>query len=101
MANCENCIHNAVCDMASRFVEAFACNNNICTDFKDKSMLIERRALYEKVEELLIGHGYTNPDTAISECLKIIENFPTADVKPEKKLKECENKWHTTSSVRL
>lgn len=80
MANCENCIHNAVCDMASRFVEAFADNNGICTDYKDKSLLIERKELCEKVEELLIGHGYTNPDTAILDCLKIIENFPVADV---------------------
>lgn len=84
MPNCKNCIHNAVCDMASRFVEAFADNNGICTDYKDKSSLIERKALYEKVEELLIGHGYINPDTVIIECLKIIENFPTAEVEPER-----------------
>ena len=86
MNNCKNCIHNAVCDMASRFVEAFADSNGICTDYKDKSLLIERKALYEKVEELLIGHGYINPDTAIIECLEIIENFPTADIEPERRL---------------
>lgn len=67
--------------------EADVNNDGICAEYKDKSLLIERKALYEKVEELLIGHGYINPDTAISECLEIIENFPTADVEPEKKPK--------------
>lgn len=84
MNNCENCYHFHVCDMASRFVEAFADNNGICTDYKDKSSLTERKALHEKVEELLIGHGYINPDTAILECLEIIENFPTEDVESER-----------------
>lgn len=87
MTNCKNCIHNAVCDIGNRFIESFVDNNGICTDYKDKSSLIERKALYKKIEELLTGHGYINPDTAILECLEIIENFPTADVKSEKKPK--------------
>lgn len=41
MPDCKNCIHNAVCDMASRFVEAFVDSNGICTDYKDKSLIVE------------------------------------------------------------
>lgn len=81
MLNCENCYHFSMCDLQYRLEE-----HQDCKHYKDKSLLIERKALHEKVEELLIGHGYINPDTAIIECLEIIENFPTADVEPERRM---------------
>lgn len=85
MNNCENCYHFEVCEnylAELGYTLGVDYKATRCPFYKDKSLLIERKALHGKVEELLIGHGYINPDTAISECLKIIENFPTADVPP-------------------
>lgn len=37
---CEKCIHNSVCDHTSRMIYATMLDDGICTDFQDKSFVI-------------------------------------------------------------